>query len=59
MLVIVRNWLLVDDRHIKGEGLEELGIEELAKLEKLIERSSARVRKIKVIFSNSEITKSI
>ncbi|KAJ8452946.1 hypothetical protein Cgig2_014709 [Carnegiea gigantea] len=34
-------------RHIKGEGLEELGIEELAKLEKLIERSCARLRKIK------------
>ncbi|KAJ8452944.1 hypothetical protein Cgig2_014707 [Carnegiea gigantea] len=34
-------------RHIKGEGLEELGIEELAKLEKLIQRSCARLRKIK------------
>lgn len=34
-------------RQIKGEDLEELGIDKLAKLEKLIERSCARIRKIK------------
>uniref|UniRef100_A0A7C8Z7W5 MADS-box domain-containing protein n=2 Tax=Opuntia streptacantha TaxID=393608 RepID=A0A7C8Z7W5_OPUST len=34
-------------RQMKGEGLEELGIEELAKLEKKIERSCARVRHMK------------